>query len=702
MPASQAAPFHRRGLAYFWVLNDRCEWAHLEAQLQAFAALPDLTALCIHPRAGLLLPYGGAEWFDLVRRICLRAAELGIRIWLYDEDPYTSGHAGGRILAERPDLIARGLQLSTYDPCAQGDKTLFGFPLGNLIWCGLVNEKTGEAVDLTERVGVVRRRWEIHDAWDSRFFYPDTPLYTHANVSTHDPEFALTVPTIPAGMKLVAVVAREALFKDCGPWGHVIDTLNPEAARLFLESTHEPYRRSVGGMFGKEIEALFTDEPKMFDLTPWTPGLLEDFQREQGYDIRPRLHYLFANHPSNLAWQTRLEYRAYTARRFVDAWVRPVARWCRKNGLKFVGHVSPEDDPVEQGMLLGNLLPIMKEFDLCGIDLIIPAVGDQRHPLLNVGVVCAVSVAQQQGKAGVLSETGHGCDDMQVDEVRRILLWQAMMGVTTTVLHCAFESTRGPRDLERPDFGPNGPLWEKMPELHREIAAIQEHIHGARQIAPVAILWPIRTYNAEKFSWPEDTTGLRRELIDLLAGCLDRQVGVHVIDEADLIGLRVTGGWATMGWSRYTHILIPSCTILHERTVKKLRALARAGIRVVLAGRLPTRMQDEQGVGALDMAWCEGLRPEAAVDELPRVADLSGDGTDIRCTVWAKHGNRQRMRLLMNLRTESVTVRIGNRRRILNPGVVWAERESCSPDRRQFSEHTKKAMVVKGGHAGKS
>jgi len=90
-------------------------------------------------------------------------------------------------------------------------------------------------------------------------------------------------------------------------------------------------------------------------------------------------------------------------------------------------------------------------FELPGLDLIIPAVGDARPPLIDIGVLWAVSAAQQLGKPGVMSES-LACSglDFTVDEAGRILRWQLLMGVTTPVVHCAFNSMEGPRRIEAP------------------------------------------------------------------------------------------------------------------------------------------------------------------------------------------------------------------------------------------------------------
>ena len=43
---------------------------------------------------------------------------------------------------------------------------------------GLIDEDTGKTVDLTAQVGLVRRKWIKLDPWNSRDYYPVTPLYS--------------------------------------------------------------------------------------------------------------------------------------------------------------------------------------------------------------------------------------------------------------------------------------------------------------------------------------------------------------------------------------------------------------------------------------------------------------------------------------------------------------------------------------------
>ncbi len=51
----------------------------------------------MHSRAGLITEYLGDEWFDLINAVADAAERDGMEAWLYDEDRYPSGSAGGKV-----------------------------------------------------------------------------------------------------------------------------------------------------------------------------------------------------------------------------------------------------------------------------------------------------------------------------------------------------------------------------------------------------------------------------------------------------------------------------------------------------------------------------------------------------------------------------------------------------------------------------
>ena len=173
----KAASFPPRGLTWFWFLNDAGEPRHIDRQIKAFAEA-GAGAICLHPRCGHSIPYASVEWFEFIRRTAHQCASRGLQVWLYDEDPYPSGNVGGRLVLEHPEYEARKIVMFEADrKLKTGD--LFYFPTGKLLWAGLVpvSGHSGHAVDVTENVGVLRRKWKVLRGWDSRWYYPATPLY---------------------------------------------------------------------------------------------------------------------------------------------------------------------------------------------------------------------------------------------------------------------------------------------------------------------------------------------------------------------------------------------------------------------------------------------------------------------------------------------------------------------------------------------
>jgi hypothetical protein len=663
---SQEKLFHKPGLVYLWALNDDCSDSKIDRFVDAFAE-GDAAAVCLHPRPGLLKPYGGDAWFAFIQRTVERCAARGLDVWLYDEDPFPSGNAGGWVTLEHPEFEA--MQIRRFEPAAAPERQgLYCFPAGIPLWCGLVKESSGETVDLTGQVGFVRRNWFKLDPWDSRYYYPATPLHPCPRAWTKDPELAVEVKEVPAGFKLLAFVAQPVAGE---AWAWEPDRLNPEATQSFLRHTHERYFATVGRHFGKTIRAIFTDEPKYSSRFPWTRGIFDAFRARFGYELPPRLWRLFAGTMDETSVQTRLDYRAWCGDRFREAWLQPVSRWCREHQLALVGHISPEDDPVQQNECVSNLFPLYPEFTLPGLDLIIPAVGDDRDGLINIGVLSAVSAAQQLGKAGVMSES-LACSglDFTAEQAGRILRWQLVMGVTTPVVHCAYNSTEGLRLIDAPpDFGPDSSRWPGMVALGRELASLQEYVRGATQIAPVAVVWPIRSFAAQPPGEFTADSPLRNDLVSLLTLCLDHQVGLQFIDEADLGRAQLADRQLVLGRARYSHLVIPSCLVLHAKTVAGLRAAWNAGVTVIRTGTPPRWQQTDTGLEPLALDWCPVAEPAELVKRLPRLISLAPDGTDIRCTAWRRDG--QTSHLVVSLRDQPADVTIdGRQEKLLNGKIL--------------------------------
>ena len=64
-------------------------------------------AVIIHPRPGLKTDYLSPEWLEMYKYTVDRGKLLGIDVWIYDENSYPSGFAGGMSTARCPKPTTR-------------------------------------------------------------------------------------------------------------------------------------------------------------------------------------------------------------------------------------------------------------------------------------------------------------------------------------------------------------------------------------------------------------------------------------------------------------------------------------------------------------------------------------------------------------------------------------------------------------------
>ena len=83
----------------FWSWNEVMEPDEVRRQVRLMKA-GRLGGGFIHSRIGLLTDYLGTEWFEAVKAAIEESKKLGFKVYLYDEDKWPSGFAGGLVPLE--------------------------------------------------------------------------------------------------------------------------------------------------------------------------------------------------------------------------------------------------------------------------------------------------------------------------------------------------------------------------------------------------------------------------------------------------------------------------------------------------------------------------------------------------------------------------------------------------------------------------
>lgn len=532
----------------FWCWNGDLREEELLRQLRDLQA-KGCGGFILAPRHGLRVPFLSERWFQLVRRVVDEAARLGLRVWLYDEESWPSGTAGGR-LSQRPEL--RGRCLKFYDV-----GTSEGWKAERLERFSSDAEKLVHAVALP--VPPAGEHWNLARAVDL----------------TTQPSHPPILP--PSDYRLF-------IFTEVA-YGYV-DPLNPAVAQEFLASIHEVYASACGEHFGSTIVGIFMDEPALLSpweararrFLPWSPLLPEEFKKEHGYALIPFLPSLILDTGVS-ASKVRQDFWQTVRRLYVANFFEPIAQWCAERRLALTGHLLYEEPLFRQARFQGDALRVYRQMHVPGVDNAGVESGGLHHKL------CA-SVAHQSGRQRVLSHTFGGCGwGVSLAERKAALDGQLAMGVNLFAPHAIYYSIHGKRKRESPPSEFHEPHWRYYQHFSDYVARLCWALSQGRHVAKVCVLYPLRSAWAQ----PVDITYNDIEQ-DLFYVC-DQLTRLHYdydfIDEETLVAATTQDGRLMVGEESYEMLVLPSVTALSRAAWEKIKTFYQSGGKVAALGLLP-------------------------------------------------------------------------------------------------------------------
>ncbi|MEE3390880.1 MAG: glycosyl hydrolase [Candidatus Cryptobacteroides sp.] len=398
----------------FAVWNDKMSEEGIDRQLEDMKA-QGCGGVIIHPRPGLITEYLSDEWFSLYKHAVSKAESLGMEIWIYDENSYPSGFAGGHVPARMPESydLGEGLALTKTDILPPDADS-----------CFICLKKEGDS-------------WEDITADLSLFKGSPGEYYLYRKTYERKSDWY-------------------------GGFSYV-DLMKPGVTDKFLEITMSGYEKAFPDEFGKTIKGVFSDEPNI--ATPggirWTPGLFAEFQKRWGYDLKPLLPLL---QEETGDWKrVRHNYMQTLLDLFIENWSKPFSAYCTRHGLKWTGHYWEHDWPnMNQGP---DNMAMYAWHQMPGIDMLFNQFNEE-NPQAQFGNVRSVkelrSVANQMGYSRTLSETyGGGGWDETFKDFKRLGDWEYVLGVNFMNQHLSHATLSGARKYDYPPvFSYHSPWWE--------------------------------------------------------------------------------------------------------------------------------------------------------------------------------------------------------------------------------------------------
>ncbi len=437
--------------APFWAWNEKLCPERLCRAIESMHA-SGMGGFFMHSRHGLKTAYLSDEWFQCVSACIEKARELGMKAYLYDEDRWPSGAAGGFATRGRPEYQLRHLRMR---------------PPGAAV--GQHSQRIGTFTVYLDGQGRLESYSRIDDADKS---------------------------------DKGELVAFDSAPSDASGWfneGTYLDTMNRRAVGEMISLTHSAYADRFGTDFGNVVPAIFTDEPnygstvfnpEMHDARlHWSAELPAEFQRRRGYDLCNCLPELMYRPAAGGFSKVRHDYYRTMTELFAENWSQQIGRWCDEHNIALTGHVLAEESLISQVRAVGAAMPHYEHMQWPGIDIL-----TDQFDELNTAKQCS-SVAAQLDKQRVLSEM-YGCTgwDWPLSGHKVQGDWQYAAGVNLRCPHLTHYSLAGnaKRDFPASIFS-HSPWWKYYRVVEDYFARLGVMLTRGKAVRDVLVIHPIES-----------------------------------------------------------------------------------------------------------------------------------------------------------------------------------------------------------------
>ncbi len=568
----------------FWFWNSNLEEAELLRQIVDMKK-KGLGGFFIHARFGLETEYLSRKWFELIKECVQKARALSMEVWLYDENPFPSG-IGGLKVSSKPEYRNQYIEVEELE-LAPG--------------ANLINSTDGvlKSVQLIKKEGPVPySRWRPEGK--------KTIIHCPENNSSRKYRFALFWKKSPDS-------------PDNKIFG--INYMNPRAVAEFIELTHEQYARHLGQFFGKTIKGVFTDEPSLLPwhqdinwflahqdgrVVAWDEKIYQILKKQTGCSLDHILRAVFYEYNNGNSefkdQELRKKFWQVTAELYEKNFFTQYQQWCQKHNLKLTGHVLLEEGLHFNTQFQGNIMQNLFHFDIPGIDHLTNTteendlcfmVGEAEHLPRNKtnvqGQKTVAGAAHNQGKNEILTESfGLGGWDMTLQDMKKIVNWQFVLGINRLCPHALFYSIEGFRKTDAPPCHRHNLHWKFYRYFADYTARLSYVLSQGLHSAPIAVLYPLNSFQASFIPGKHvEQSQTISDIFDLLCTEL---LGLHydydILAEEKLLTAKIHNKRLMVGDEQFRILLVPVHKALSPKIKNVIKLFKNCGGQVIIFSEL--------------------------------------------------------------------------------------------------------------------
>jgi len=557
----------------FWCWNDTLEKDKLKWQIDQMVE-KGVYGGFIHARVGLNMgqtPYFSQGWWDAMDTAVNYGKEVGFATWLYDEDRWPSGSAGGRTVVVNPEEFSqKGLVYSEMEidgPQSiriQAAEKLVGVIAAKIVSKGIIGEKS--LIDISEYSG---KDWNVPDG------------------------------------KWLIMTFRQIRDGEgrAGPPQRGIDYLDKNAVAAFIKITHEEYYKRFGKYFGNGIPGIFFDEisAKLPGANfVWTDDFLGKFRQLKGYDLKKYLPLLIYD-GGNVTPKIRCDYYDVFTTLYCDAWFKQINDWCDEHNIVLTGHTYED---IFSHVSQGDYFRTFSAVDIPMTDnedfrYSFPAYIEWFKPKQLSSIVHL-----KGGKLAAVEALGGNSWTYSPEELKYGLSMLSVYGLNFMVLHGFFYTTDTP--YSSADFPPSwfyqNAYWKYFNQPAKFVQRILYMGRQGRHVCDVGILFPITSQwvstryeggDGREFSLDELNDILSLQYYSVQRELLNNQIDYDVIDSASILKADVSKGKIEIAEEKYSVLIVPPLSVINRNVLEKIKNFYENGGTIIALNTLPTASMEE-------------------------------------------------------------------------------------------------------------
>jgi len=544
--------------APFWSWNDKLDKEELKRQISEMAE-KGWGGYFMHSRVGLVTGYLSQQWMEMIRTCAQQAKATKTYAWLYDEDKWPSGFAGGEVPTSSESYRSRALVLLKKEELTDNDEVL------------------AEYVHDGNNYYICKRVSTLDNPWFNGTCYVDLMN--------------------PEAVKAFIECTHERYKEACG----------------------EYFGEEIPGIFTDEPCYLMAGHYRV-PVLPWSDWLPQFFKDLKGYNIEEHLHELFFDVDDYR--KVRFDFFDAATRLFLESFTKQYYMWCENNNLKMTGHFMAEDTMVSQIQWIGAAMPHYEFMHWPGIDKlgrhveqlvtvkqvtsVVDQLGKERAFCEVFGCIGQQSsfyhrkwIADWQAALGIsfvnhhlslYSMRGERKRDFPPNFYYQQPWWDDERQFGDYIGRLCYTVSEGKRDVDILVLHPIASVWSEYSPLH----------------------W-LNNFAVEKGVYDEPFMNLSKAL---MADKLDFHYGDEMIMEKHA---KVVDGKLVIGQHSYSTIVVPPALTLRSSTVRLLKEFAQeAGPdRLIFMYPMPSRIDGK--AAAID--WPEGVRRVKTVNDVVSILD---------------------------------------------------------------------------------